>query len=180
MSTGAGSEAGATTVGRAYIGLARKHLAERLGRIEHCVGQLNDGQVWWRPHGSMNSVGNILLHLCGNLRQWVVSGVGGVPDTRDRPTEFAERGPMPRDELIRRLEAVVAEADAALAALDESRLLEPRRVQGFDETVLSAIWGALEHLSGHAQEVVYVTRLQLGESYRFAWAPATPEQGAPA
>jgi hypothetical protein len=169
-----------TTVGRAYIGLARKHLAELLGRIEHCVGQLDDGQVWWRPHDSMNSVGNILLHLCGNLRQWVVSGVGGVPDARDRPAEFAERGPIPRDELIRRLGAVVAEADAALAALDESRLLETRRIQGFDGTAQSAIWDSLAHLSGHAQEVVYITRLQLGDRYRFAWTPMTPEQGAPA
>ncbi len=174
MSAGAGSP----TVGRAYIGLARKHLSDKIGRIEHCVAQLDDEQVWWRPHESMNSVGNIVLHLCGNLRQWVVSGVGGVPDTRDRPAEFAERGPLAKGELIRRLEAVVAEADAAVVGLDESRLLEPRRIQGFDETVLSAIWGALEHLGGHAQEVVYITRLRLGDRYRFAWTPTTPEQGA--
>ncbi len=168
-----------TALASAYIGLARKHLAERLGRIRHCVGQLDDEQVWWRPHAAMNSVGNLLLHLGGNLRQWIVAGVGGVPDARDRPAEFAERGPIPREELIRRLEAAVAEADAVLAALDGSRLLEPRRIQGFDETVLSAIWRSLEHLSGHAQEIVCITRLQLGARYRFAWAPTTPEQGAP-
>lgn len=127
----------------------------------------------------MNSVGNLLLHLGGNLRQWIVSGVGGVADARDRPAEFAERGPIPGQELIRRLDATVAEADAALAALDGSRLLEPRRIQGFDETVLSAIWRSLEHLSGHAQEIVCITRVQLGERYRFAWAPTAPEQGAP-
>jgi hypothetical protein len=169
---------GSPAVGGAYIGLARKHLADKIVRIGHCVDQLDDEQVWWRPSSSMNSVGNILLHLCGNLRQWVVSGVGVVPDTRDRPAEFAERGPIPKEELIRRLEAVAAEADATLAALDESRLLEPRRIQGFDETMLSAIWRSLEHLSGHTQEVVYVTRLQLGDRYRFAWAPTTSEQGA--
>ena len=169
-----------TAFASAYIVLARKHLTDRIERIRHCLGQLDDEQVWWRPHASMNPVGNILLHLCGNLRQWIVSGVSGVPDTRDRPAEFAERGPIPRDELIRRLEAVAAEADAALAALDEARLLEPRRIQGFDETVLSAIWGSLEHLSGHVQEIVYITRLQLDDRYRFAWQPETPEQGAPA
>jgi hypothetical protein len=169
-----------TALASAYISQARKHLADRIERIRHCVGQLDDEQVWWRPQDSMNSVGNILLHLGGNLRQWIVSGVGGRPDTRDRPAEFAARGPIPKVELIRRLEAVVAEADAALTALDASRLLETHRIQGFDETVLSAIWGSLEHLSGHAQEIVYITRLQLGDRYRFAWTPTTPEQGAPA
>jgi hypothetical protein len=167
-------------VGRAYIDQARRHLADRTGRIKHCVDQLDDTQVWWRPHNSMNSVGNLLLHLCGNLRQWVVAGVGGVPDVRDRPGEFSVRGPIPRDDLVRHLDAVVAEADAALARLDESKLLEPRRVQGFDETVMSAVWESLTHLSGHAQEIVYATRLQLGDRYQFAWVPTTPEQGAPA
>ncbi len=167
-----------TTVGTAYIDRARRHLPACLGRIEHCVGQLNDEQIWWRPHGSMNSVGNILLPLVDNLRQWVVSGVGGVPDTRDRPAEFAERGPIPRAELLGRLGAVVAEADAALAALDEARLLEPRRIQGFDETALTGIRESLTHLSGHTQEIIYVTRSQLGDEYRTFWTPSTPEQGA--
>jgi len=167
-----------TTVGTAYIDRARRHIPACLERIEHCVGQLDDEQVWWRPHGSMNSVGNLLLHLVGNLRQWVVSGVGGVPDTRDRPAEFAERGPIPRAELLGRLGAVVAEADAALASVDDSRLLEARRIQGFDETALTAIWESLTHLSGHTQEIIYVTRLQLGDEYRTFWTPSTPEQGA--
>jgi hypothetical protein len=167
-----------TTVGTAYIEKARRHLRSCLERIEHCVDQLDDGQVWWRPRESSNSVANILLHLGGNLRQWVVSGVGGAPDTRDRPAEFAERGQIPRGQLIRQLAAVVAESDDALAALDESRLLEPRRIQGFDETVLTAIWDSLTHLSGHTQEIVSITRTLLGDRYRFAWTPSTPERGA--
>src|SRR4051812_28596363 len=142
-------------VGRAFIEVARHQLAERADRIGHCVGQLDDAQVWWRPHESMNSVANVLLHLCGNLRQWIVSGVGGVPDVRDRPAEFSERGAIPRDELLGRFRATVAEVDGVLANLDDARLLEPRRVQGFDETVLSATWHSLEHLGGHAQEIIY-------------------------
>jgi hypothetical protein len=169
-----------TTVASAYIDQARRHLTDRTDRIKHCVDQLNDEQVWWRPQESLNSMGNILLHLCGNLRQWLVAGVSRAPDVRDRPGEFSERGPIPRADLIRSLEAVVNEADAVLAGLDQSQLLEPRRIQGFDETVMSAIWGTLEHLSGHTQEIIYITRLQLGDRYRFAWAPSTPEQGAPA
>jgi hypothetical protein len=165
-------------VGQAFLAEARRKLSDRHERIRHCLSQLDDAQVWWRPAESMNSAANLVLHLCGNLRQWLVAGVGGAADLRDRPREFAERGPIPRDELLRRLAAVVAQADAVLAGFDEARLLEPRRIQGFDETVLSAVFDCLTHLSSHAQEIVYVTRLQLGEAYRFAWVPATPEQGA--
>ena len=170
---------GTPDVGRAFLGVARRQLAERADRIGHCVGQLDDAQVWWRPHESMNSIANILLHVCGNLRQWVVSGAGGEPDVRDRPGEFSERRAIPRAELLGRFQATVAQADAVLSDLAEGRLLEPRRIQGFDETLLSAIWHSLEHLGGHAQEIIYITRLQLGDRYRFAWTPASPEQGAP-
>jgi hypothetical protein len=140
---------------------------------------LDDNQVWWRPHKSMNSIANLVLHLCGNLRQWIVAGVGGATDVRDRPQEFAEQEPIPKRELLVRLEEVVGEADAVLAEVTERRLLEPRRIQGFDETVLSAILDSLAHLSGHTQEIVCLTRMQRGDAYHFAWTPATPEQGAP-
>jgi hypothetical protein len=167
------------TVGRAYLREAQRRLVACHAKIEHCLAQLDDARVWWRPREDMNSIGNILLHLCGNVRQWVVDGARGAPDTRDRPREFSERGPIPATELLRRLEAVVGEADAVLSGLTDEQLLEPRRIQGFDETVLSAIFDSLTHFNGHTQEVVYVTRLQLGDAYRFSWAPSTPEQGAP-
>ncbi len=167
------------TAGRLYLAAARRRLAACHERLAHCLGQLDDRQVWWRPRESMNSVGNIILHLCGNLRQWLIAGVRRTPDERDRPAEFAERGSIPRDELLRRFGAVVAEGDAVLAGLDEAVLLEPRTIQGFDETVLSAVFDCLAHLSGHTQEVVYITRLQLGDGYRFAWVP-TPAQGGSA
>lgn len=164
--------------GHAYLAEARRRLAAAHDRIKHCLGQLDDVQVWWRPQESMNSIANIVLHLCGNLRQWIVSGVGGAVDMRDRPQEFAEREPIPKDELLRRLAAVMDEANAVLGKLDEGRILDRRRIQGFDETVLSAIFDSLAHLSGHAQEIVYITRLQLRDAYVFAWVPNTPEQGA--
>jgi hypothetical protein len=169
-----------TSVGQAYIAMARRHMADRVARIKHCVDQLDDAQVWWRPQESMNSVANVLLHLCGNLRQWMISGVGGLSDTRNRPGEFSERDAIPKSELMNRLDAVIAEADATLSGLNEAHLLAARRVQGFEETVLSTIWESLTHLSGHTQEIIYITRLQLGDRYTFAWTPAAPEQGAPA
>jgi hypothetical protein len=167
------------TIGQTYLAEARRRLAEGHARIRHCLNQLDDAHLAWRPRPGMNSIANLVLHLCGNLRQWILSGVGGAADVRDRPAEFAEQGPVPRAELLRRLEEVVEEADAALAGLNDAQLLERRRIQGFEETGLSAIFDSLSHLAGHAQEIVHLTRVQLGETYHFAWAPATPEQGAP-
>src|SRR5437588_10615937 len=109
---------------------AGNELASALGKIKHCLGQLSDEQVWWRSHPSLNSVGNLILHLCGNVRQWLVAGLGGAADSRDRPAEFAERGPIPKDELQRRLEAVVDEAGAVLARQTARQLLEARRSPG--------------------------------------------------
>jgi hypothetical protein len=166
------------SVGQAYLAEARARLAACHDKIRHCLDQLNDAQVWWRPLPALNSIANLVLHLCGNLRQWLAAGVGGAPDVRDRPQEFAERGPLPKTELLRRLKAAVDEADAVLAGVADARLLDPRHIQGFDLTVLVAIFDSVSHLAGHTQEIVYATRLQLGDAYQMAWTPATPEQGA--
>jgi hypothetical protein len=165
----------AATVGRE----AANELTSALAKIKHCLGQLTDEQVWWRSHPSLNSIGNLILHLCGNVRQWIVAGLDGAADGRDRPAEFSERGPIPRDELLRRLEDVVDEARTVLARQTARQLLEARRIQGFDVTGLAAIFDSVPHFRGHTQEIVSLTRLQSGDAYRFAWAPTAPEQGAP-
>jgi hypothetical protein len=157
---------------------AAKELTSALARITHCLDQLTDKQVWWRSNPSLNSIGNLILHLCGNLRQWIVCGIGGGPDVRHRPAEFAERGPIVKEELVRTLEGVVEETKRVLARIDARKLVEVRRIQGFDVTGLTAIFDSIPHFRGHTQEIVHMTRLQLGDSYRFAWMPATPEQGA--
>jgi hypothetical protein len=168
----------ADSLGQAYLATSRRRLAEGVKKIKHCLAQLSDEQVWWRPHDSMNSIANIVLHLCGNLRQWIISGVGDEPDVRDRPKEFSDRSSMPKPELIRRLDEIVSQADAVLATLPDPQLLQRRRIQGFDETALSAIFDSLSHFRGHMQEIVYITRLQLGDAYQFEWVP-TREQGGP-
>jgi len=158
---------------------AAKELSSALARIKHCLGQLTDEQVWWRSRPSLNSIGNLILHLCGNVRQWIVAGLGGAADVRERPAEFSVRGPIPKDELLRRLEAVVDEARAVLASQSAQQLLKARRIQGFDVTGLAAIFDSVPHFRGHTQEIVHMTRLQLGDAYKFAWPPSTPEQGGP-
>src|SRR5215831_1941171 len=103
----------ATAVGKE----AGNELTSALDRIKHCLGQLNDAQVWWRSQPSLNSIGNLILHLCGNVRQWMVSGLGNAKDDRNRPAEFAERGPIPKEELIQRLDAAVDAAKTVLGRL---------------------------------------------------------------
>ncbi|MEM6333584.1 MAG: DUF1572 family protein [Planctomycetota bacterium] len=138
-------------------------------RMLHALGQLSDEQVWWRPHLEMNAAGNVVLHVCGNLRQWVVVGAGrgGVGDERDRPSEFAARGGHGGDALAEMLRGAVGEAIAAIEKIDEAELLAARRVQMTEVTGLGAVWHSVAHLEGHAQEMIYLVRLQLGAAYRF-------------
>ena len=157
---------------------ARQTLAGAMKKIEHCLDQLRDEDVWWRQHESHNSVQNIVTHLCGNIRQWIVHGVGGAPDVRRRSSEFADRQPLAKADLLRRLRETLAEADRVLEEFPPDRLIEPRRIQGFEATVLAAIFDSVSHFVGHTHQIVYIARLRLGGAYRFQWEPANVEQGA--
>jgi hypothetical protein len=157
---------------------AALEMAEALQRIKHCLNQLRDEQIWWRAAPALNSIGNLILHLCGNVRQWIIVGLGGGQDARNRPAEFAEQGPIPRIELLERLEAVVEEAGSVLRRQQAEPMLRVRRIQGMDVTGLEALFSCVPHFRGHTQEIVAMTRLQLGQAYQFAWVPASPEQGA--
>jgi hypothetical protein len=156
---------------------AAHELTSARARIQHCLDQLTEDQVWWRAQPSLNSIGNLLLHLCGNLRQWIVAGLGGAANHRDRPAEFTQRGPLPKADLLRQLDTVLGQAQDVLGRLTAQQLLQVRRIQGFDMTGLGAIFDSVPHFRGHSQEIVHMTRLQLGEAYQFHWQPGTPEQG---
>jgi uncharacterized damage-inducible protein DinB len=158
---------------------AAHEMHSALGRIQHCLDQLTDEQVRHRPADSQNSIANLLLHLSGNLRQWVIAGLGGAADVRDRPAEFADRGGRTKDELWRLLESTVTESRQVLQRLSADELLRVRRIQGFEVSGLRALFDTVPHLRGHTQEIVFRTRLLLGDRYRFAWAPQTKEEGAP-
>ncbi len=149
---------------RESIALLRESL---LPRARTALARLSDDEVWWRPNEHSNSVGNMLLHLCGNIRQWIISGVGGMPDTRTRPLEFSEEGPIPASELLARLEDTVDEAVSVLERLDRSRLLEERRIQAYDPSLLRAIFHAVEHFSYHTGQIVYVVKMLRDEDLRF-------------
>lgn len=167
-------------VGQAFLSENRQALAGAMRKITHCLDQLKDTDLWWRPHESHNSIQNIILHLCGNVRQWIIHGVGGAPDLRNRPLEFSDRRPIAKTELFEKLRATIAEADAVLTALSPEKLLDRRRIQGFDTYVLAAVFDSVSHFVGHAHQIVYITRMRLGDAYRFQFVPTSVEQGAPA
>jgi Protein of unknown function (DUF1572) len=114
----------------------------------------------------------------GNVRQWIVAGIGGEPDVRQRPKEFSERGPISKSELLRRLDQVLAEAHEALGKASAQDLLRPRCIQGFNVTGLEAIFDSVPHFKGHTQEIIHMTRRMPGNAYKFAWVPSTPQEAA--
>jgi uncharacterized damage-inducible protein DinB len=147
-------------------------------RIQHCVAQLSDEQLWWRPTPDMNSIGNLILHLCGNVRQWIIAGLGDQPDVRNRPLEFSERGPIAKSDLMQRLDATIRDAKQVIQQQSAAKWLAVRRIQGSEVSGLKALFNSLPHFRGHTQEIIHMTRLLLGDRYQFAWRPVTAEEGA--
>ena len=145
----------------------RNELREGLHKVEHCLRQLDDAQVWWRPVPEMNSIANLLLHLCGNVRQWIVCTAGGLPDHRDRQAEFDDRSQRPKSELLAMLQRTVAEADGVIASLSAERLVERVNPQRYDTHVAGAVTHSVTHFRGHVQEIIHLTRIQLRERYHF-------------
>jgi uncharacterized damage-inducible protein DinB len=130
--------------------------------IDRAVSALTDDQVWWRPNESSNSIGNLLLHLTGNVREWIVGGVGRQPTERNRQQEFDERRKFPKHELLLRLRAVLAEADAVLATLRAGELGEGRQIHGSDTTVLKAIYHVVEHFALHTGQMQWIAKSEPG------------------
>ena len=109
----------------------------------------------------------MLLHLEGNVRQWILSGVGPGPDTRDRPSEFSARVGESAEVLGARLRGTVGEAVGLVRALPHQRLAEPVSIQGDDTTVLSAIFHVVEHFSGHTYQIILLTKRFTGRDLGF-------------
>lgn len=152
----------------AFIAKSRYYLQqEYLPKIERCVEKLSEEDLWWRPNERSNSVGNLLLHLAGNVRQWIVSGVGGADDVRQRQQEFDEREHLPGSVLMEQLRGALAEVDQVLASLEGDDLLEPRQIQGLEVSVMDAVYHVVEHFSAHVGQIVYITKMRTGSDLGF-------------
>jgi uncharacterized damage-inducible protein DinB len=139
-------------------------------KINAALETLSDDQVWRRPNESSNSIGNLLLHLSGNVRQWIVAGVGGAEDLRNRSQEFAARGQIGKSELLDLLRTTLEEADAVLAKVESEYVAALQRVckpQAFEVTVLDAIFHVVEHFSYHTGQIVFIAKWLAEGQIRF-------------
>ena len=144
---------------RLFLDCSVRRLELCLSRIEACLDKLNEEQVWARGSENENAIGNLVLHLSGNVRQWIVAGVGGAPDTRERDGEFSARGGNSIPELKERLRGIVTEAAAAIGAVTPERLAERVVIQKYEVSVLEAIYHVVEHFSLHMGQIVFATKL---------------------
>ena len=154
-------------VGAAMVALSRRYLREYLTKIRLAVSVLDDRVVWARPNEASNSIGNLMLHLAGNARQWIVSGVGGSADLRNRQAEFDQRSPLPVTDLIDRLEQTISDVDRVLASLTPADLHTRRTIQANDVTVLEAVYHVVEHFSMHTGQIILLAKADQPDRVRF-------------
>ena len=155
-------------IAQAFLTRASQYLlGDYLPKIERCLEKLSDEQIWWRANEESNSIGNLILHLCGNARQWIVCGVGSAPDARNRDAEFEQRDLILRDELVTLLRATLSDVHTTLQSVDPSTLLEYRKIQGNDVDILEAVFHVTEHFSMHTGQIIMLTKMMTSDDLRF-------------
>ena len=155
-------------VSTAFLEFSReKLLAQYWPRLRSCVESLSDEQVWWRPNPSCNSIGNLVLHLNGNVTQWLIASFSHLEDRRDRPAEFSRTEGISRAELLETLAATMERASELLARLSESDLRAPYDIQGYHVTGLEAVYQVVEHFGLHYGQIAYITKMLCNQDLGF-------------
>lgn len=145
----------------------QKLLTQYWPRMRACVESLSEDQIWWRPNPASNSVGNLLQHLNGNVRQWLVASFNRLPDVRNRPAEFSSSTQPSRAALLAALDATLQEASTTLARLTEADLLATYDIQGYRVSGLAAVYQVVEHFGLHHGQIIYITKMLRGEDLGF-------------
>jgi uncharacterized damage-inducible protein DinB len=145
-----------------FLGFSVRKLALLASRIDDCLTRLDDAKIWQRSGENANAVGNLVLHLCGNVRQWVVARIGGEPDIRQRDAEFAARQGASAAELRLLVKQTVDQATSIIKNLPGERLVEPLMIQGYSLTVLEAVYTVVEHFAQHTGQIIFATKLLTG------------------
>lgn len=159
-----------------FIDQSVKQLQQRAAHIETCLAKLTDDQVWSRGAAHENAIGNLILHLCGNVRQWIGKGVGGHQNIRDRDSEFSAGGGLSAAELVSRLNQTVEQACAILKDVTPERLAEEIDPQDGPVSVLGAIYHVVGHFQLHAGQIIFATKIYAGEDLGLYRPPQSKER----
>ena len=157
-----------STISSLFLAFSQqKLLGQYWPRLRTCVEPLTEEQVWWRPNPASNSIGNLILHLNGNVRQWLVDSFNKQQDMRDRPAEFAAQEGSGAFELLRRLGATMDESAQVLARPTEVELAAPYDIQGYHVTGLDAVYQVVEHFGLHYGQIIYIVKTLSGTDLGF-------------
>ncbi len=146
-----------------FAGYACTKLDDSFAQIERCLNLLTVEQIWLRPIDVSNAIGNLVIHLNGNLRQWILAGLGDAPDDRDRQSEFDRREPLPTTEILAQLRGTLDQTQQVISGLQEAELSREVTVQGYRVSGLAAVFHVVEHFSLHTGQIVYATKLLINE-----------------
>lgn len=136
-------------------------LEESIPRLHKCLDKLSEAEIWYRPNTHTVSIGNLVLHLNGNVRQWLISGLGGAPDLRQRQQEFDETGPIPTSELKEMLDILENDIEVVLEGLSTSDLITERTIQGYKSSGVSILVHVVEHFSYHVGQVTILVKSRM-------------------
>ena len=151
-----------------FLDFSRKKLLDQYWpRMRQCVETLTDEQIWWRPNPASNSIGNLILHLNGNVTQWLVASFNREEDKRNRPEEFAAETGLTAAQLLDRLAATMAESAKVLARLTEADLLAPYEIRGYHVRGLDAVYHVAEHFGLHYGQIAYIAKSLSGKDLGF-------------
>jgi uncharacterized damage-inducible protein DinB len=154
-------------------------LTQFADRIEVCLGKLNEDQIWARGCDNENAIGNLALHLAGNVRQWIISSLGNNPDSRDRDSEFAARGGATAAELSAKLRGTVEQAAQIISGLTSAQLTRMYEIQNYPVSGVEAVCHVVEHFAEHTGQIIFATKMLTGEDlgfYAHLRNPAHPER----
>ena len=131
---------------------------ENFPRVIKCLEMLNEAEIWYRPNSQSNSIGNLVLHLNGNLNQWILDYIGGKPFVRNRQLEFDADKTHSKEELIHMLTNLSEELGSCIQSVTSDKLLETLPIQNQQETGISVLIHITEHFSFHAGQIAFITK----------------------
>ena len=150
-----------------FLTQSSKYILLNVPRIKICLDKISEDEAWWSPNSSTNSIANLIIHISGNIQQYIISGLGGKPDTRKRDKEFSTKGGMDTLTLLSLIDSTANEAADIIRNLNANTLEESFSLQGYRMTGLEGIIHVTEHFSYHTGQIALITKMIANQSLGF-------------